>query len=338
MSSMIHIASEIDASKIEFGAVKLLGSGAKSVPLRYEGRNLMIETPSLNVPYGINKFDKTPGAAPKFSLDLSLRGADENEAIGALKDFMEAFDERLVQAGMENSNAWFKMAKPNEEVIKAFYTPLVKVSVDKEGNPKPYPPTFKLALRKRIIRKPGDKEGVPDPAETVSAFDTKFYNATEGNAEFSGDMKLEDVLPKRSQTGVIMQCTGLWFAGGKYGTTWKAVQVRVDSQPEQIRGPAFRSFATDAPDIKAFTARLTAAAPAPTGGSGTGYGGSGYGGYDDEEDAGDVLAAVAPAPVKKVTVAPAPAPEPAFEEEQVAEPVAVPAKKVVKKVVATKKP
>lgn len=338
---MIHIASEIDASKIEFGAVKLLGSGAKSVPLRYEGRNLMIETPSLNVPYGINKFDKTPGAAPKFSLDLSLRGADENEAIGALKDFMEAFDERLVQAGMENSNAWFKMAKPNEEVIKAFYTPLVKVSVDKEGNPKPYPPTFKLALRKRIIRKPGDKEGVPDPAETVSAFDTKFYNASEGNAEFGGDLKLEDVLPKRSQTGVIMQCTGLWFAGGKYGTTWKAVQIRVDSQPEQIRGPAFRSFATDAPDIKAFTARLTAAAPAPTGGAGTGGGYDDYDGYGGGADAdeGSVLAAVAPVVAKKVAApapAPAPEPSPAFEEEQVAEPVAVP-KKVVKKVVTAKK-
>jgi hypothetical protein len=332
MSSMIHIASEIDASKIEFGPVKVLNSGAKSVPLRYEGRNLMIETPSLNVPYGINKFDKTPGAAPKFSLDLSLRGAEENEAVGALKEFMEAFDERLIQAGVENAGSWFKMAKPNQEVIKAFYTPLVKVSVDKDGNPKPYPPTFKLALRKRIIRKPGDKEGVQDPAETASAFDTKFYNATEGNAEFGGDLKLEDVLPKRAQVGVIMQCTGIWFAGGKYGTTWKAVQVRVDSQPEQIRGPAFRSFATDAPDIKAYTARLTAAAPA-TGGAGTGGDGDGY--DDEEEEDGGVVAAVVPAPapaVKKTVAAPAPAPA-AFEEEQVAEPVAVPVKKTIKKTV-----
>jgi len=338
MSSSIHIASEIDASKIEFGPVKVLNSGAKSVPLRYEGRNLMIETPSLNVPYGVNKFDKTPGAAPKYSLDLSLRGAEDNEAVGALKEFMEAFDERLIQAGVENAGAWFKMAKPNQEVIKAFYTPLVKVSVDKDGNPKPYPPTFKLALRKRIIRKPGDKEGIQDPAETASAFETKFYNAAESNAEFGGDLKLEDVLPKRSQVGVIMQCTGIWFAGGKYGTTWKAVQVRVDSQPEQIRGPAFRSFATDAPDIKAFTARLTAAAPvAAAGGAGTGGGYDDYGGgadaEEEEADAG-VLSAVVPAK-KTVVAAPAPAPAPvAFEEEQVAEPVAVPvAKKVVKKVV-----
>jgi hypothetical protein len=335
MASMIRIASEIDISKVEFGPVKTLSSGAKSVPLRYEGRNLMIETPSLSLPYGVNKFDKTPGAAPKYSVDFSLRGADESADVGALKEFMESFDERMVQAGMDNAGAWFKMAKPNQEVIKAFYTPLVKVSVDKDGNPKPYPPTFKLALRKRMIRKAGDKEGVPDPEETVSAFETKFYNAAEGNAEFGGDLKVEDVLPKRAQVGVIMQCTGIWFAGGKYGTTWKSVQVRVDSQPEQIRGPAFRSFATDAPDIKAFTARLTAG-----GGAGAGAG-AGYGGYGGEEeddgDDGSALAAVMPVVPPKVA-APAPAPA-AFEEEQVTEPIAVPAVKKaapVKKVPAKK--
>jgi hypothetical protein len=129
-----------------------------------------------------------------------------------------------------------------------------------------------------------------------------------------------------------MQCTGIWFAGGKYGTTWKAVQVRVDSQPEQIRGPAFRSFATDAPDIKAYTARLTAAAPA-TGGAGTGGDGDGYDDEDAGDDAGGVLAAVAPVTAAKKTVAAvAPAPA-AFEEEQVAEPVAVPVKKTIKKTV-----
>lgn len=337
MASNIRIASEIDVSKIEFGAVKLLGSGAKSVPLRYEGRNLMIETPSMTAPYGINKYDKTPGAMPKFSFDLSLGGADDNAAVGALKEFMEGFDERLVQAGVDNGAAWFKMAKPNQEVIKAFYTPLVKVSMDKEGNPKPYPPTFKLALRKRIIRKPGDKEGVQDAGENVGAFETKFYDAASGMAEFDSGLKIEDVLPKRSQVSVIMECTGIWFAGGKYGTTWRAFQTCVHSKPEQIRGPAFRSFATDAPDIKAFAARLTAAATAPAGGAGDDGDDDGYGGYGG---GGSALAAVMPAAPKPAAVAaPAPAPAPAaepaeFEEEQVAEPVAVPvAKKVVKKVV-----
>ena len=321
MSSMISLPSEISVSKLEFGPVKVLDSGGKSVNIRYEGRNLMLETPSLNVPYGVNKFDKTPGAPVKYSVDLSFRGADDNEEIRGLQEFLEAFDERMIDAGIENADKWFKMKGVSREVIKAFYTPVVKISVDKEGNPKPYPPTFKLALRKRMIRKAGDKSGTPDPADNVGAFDTKFYNAQEKDAkgaiaEFDGGLKIDDLLPKRSQVGAIIQCTGIWFAGGKYGTTWKVVQLRVDSQPEQIRGPAFRS---EAPDIRAFTAAR--------GGAGTG---GGYGGYDDDagDDAGEesVVAAALPVVAPKPAAA-KPAPVATFDEELVTDPIAVPAPK-----------
>jgi hypothetical protein len=318
MSSMISLPSEISVSKLEFGPVKVLDSGGKSVNIRYEGRNLMIETPSLNVPYGVNKYDKTPGAPIKYSVDLSFRGADDNEEIRALQDFMEAFDERMIDVGMENADKWFKMKAPSREVIKAFYTPLVKVSVDKEGNPKPYPPTFKLALRKRIAKK-GE---APDPSENVRAFETKFYNAQEKDAkgaisEFDSGLKIDELLPKRSQVGSIIQCTGIWFAGGKYGTTWKVVQMRVDSQPEQIRGPAFRS---EAPDIRAFTARTGGAAAA------------GYGGYGDDEAGEDeggaeesVVAAALPVVAAKPKVVAAPAAT--FDDENVVDAVVVPAAK-----------
>lgn len=338
MSSMIHSPADIKASKLEFQPVKILDNGGKSVNIRYEGRNLMVETPSLNVPYGVNIFDKTPGAPVKFSVDLSLRGADENEGVRSLQDFLEAFDERMIDAGVENAGKWFKMSNPNREVIKAFYTPVVKISRDAAGNPKPYPPTFKLSLRKKI--KKGEKPDASAASE-VGRFETEFYNAAERDGKgqvvsFDVDSGLETVLPKRSQVTAIIQCTGVWFAGGKFGTTWKAVQVRVDSQPEQIRGPAFKS---DAPDIRAFVAKKLPAAATATaaavGGAGDGYGGA----DDDEEDDDDaeeeasLMAAVAPKAVVVAKPAPAPVPAPAaFEEEAVAEPIPVP-KKVVKKMV-----
>ena len=324
MSSMIHSPSEVSVSKLEFQPVKILDNGGKSVNIRYEGRNLMVETPSLNIPYGVNVFDKTPGAPVKFSIDLSLRGADESEQVRALQDFFEAFDEKMVDAGVENAAKWFKMSNPNRDVIKAFYSPVIKISRDAQGNPKPYPPTFKLALRKKT--KKGEKPDTSSASE-VSRFETEFYNAAERDgkgqiAAFEGGATLESVLPKRSQATAIIQCTGVWFAGGKFGTTWKAVQMRVDSLPEQIRGPAFKS---DAPDIRAFVSKKVAA-------EATG----GYGDYEEEEeedDAEEAVAAVLP-PKKTVAAAPAPAPA-AFVEEEVAEPVPVP-KKVVKKVVAKK--
>jgi len=306
MASMIQSPSDVTVSKIEFTPVKILDNGGKSVNLRYEGRNLMLETPSLSMPFGVNVFDKTPGAPPKYSVDLSLRGADDDEKIRTLQTFLEEFDERLIDAGVENAGKWFKMTNPNREVIRAFYTPLVKVTKDAQGNPKPYPPTFKIALRKK-------KDGVN--------FETDFYDGSvKPLTAFAKDLPIEQILVKRSQATAIIQCTGLWFAGGKFGTTWKAVQIRVDSQPEQIRGPAFRS---EAPDIRAFVAKKLAA-PIEEADD------------DEEEDEEEVVAAVLPraAPVK---VAPVPVPVPvAFEEEQVAEPVPVP-KKVVKKVVTKTK-
>jgi hypothetical protein len=261
----------------------------------------MVEAPSLRIPYGVNVYDKEGPSKLKFSVDFSLGGSDENPDVRALQDFLEAFDECMIDAGMANSNAWFKMPNPSREVIKAFYTPLVKISRDAQGNPKPYPPTFKLALRKK-------KDG---------NFETDFYDGTKQPLEaFDAGTPIEQILPKRSQGTAIIQCTGVWFAGSKFGTTWKAVQLRVDSQPEQIRGPAFRS---EAPDIRAFVAKT--AAPR----------------YEDHADAEeeveeDVVAAVLPKPA---AAKPAAAPVATFEEEQVAEavPVPKPAPKIVKKIV-----
>ena len=323
MSSMISSPSDVTVSKIEFGPVKMLDSGGKTVNLRYEGRNLMLETPSLNVPYGVNVFDKT--GPPKYSGDLSLRGVDEDEKVKALQTFLEEFDERMLDAGVENAGKWFKMTNPNREVIKAFYTPLLKYSRDPQGNLKPYPPTVKVNLRRK-------KDAT---AASASCFETAFYNPAAKDAKgvitaFPGDTPIEAVLGKRSQVTTIIQCTGVWFAGGKFGTTWKAVQMRVDSQPEQIRGPAFKS---DAPDIRAFVSK---AVVAKASGSSAGAG-AGYGGEDEEDDddaeAEEVVAAVVPPKVAvKAVVAPAPAPAPAFDDEAVAEPIPVP-KKVIKKTV-----
>jgi hypothetical protein len=232
---------------------------------------------------------------------------------------MEAFDERLIDAGVENSKAWFKMPTANREVIKAFYAPLVKVSLDKDGVPKPYPPTFKAALRKK----------------KDDTFDASFYNGTtKPLTEYSRDTPIADIFPKRSQATAIIQCTGVWFAGGKFGTTWKAVQVRVDSRPEQISGPAFRS---EAPDISSFMA-AKAPAPAAFGGAGAAPSRAREMVVDNDYESDMASAAIIP---PRAAAPPAPVVEPfadtdldsAFDDDSIVAPVPVPVKKVVKKVV-----
>jgi hypothetical protein len=243
---MIRLPSEIDASTTEFGPVKILDNGGKTVNVSHDGQSLKLETGSLKLPYGLNVFDKTLGAPVKYSVDLSL-----DDSAAELKNFLEAFDERMIDAGVENAQKWFKMPNASREVVKAFYTPLVKYSRDAQGNPKPYPPTFKVNLRPRRFKN-GAPADLPAAANAAARFEAEFYNAAERDAKgnptlFPRDATLDQLLSKRTFVTAIIQCSAVWFAGGKFGTTWSAVQFRVDSQPDQIRGPAFRS---DVPEVR----------------------------------------------------------------------------------------
>ena len=62
-------------------------------------------------------------------------------------DVISQIDEKLLEEGVKNSKSWFK-GDLGRDVVKAFYTPSLKYSKDKEGNVLNYPPNIKLKLRK----------------------------------------------------------------------------------------------------------------------------------------------------------------------------------------------
>jgi hypothetical protein len=132
-------------------------------------------------------------------------------------DMLVSFDERLINAGVENSLPWFKMPNASREVIKAFYTSSIKISLDRDGKPKPYPPTFKVKL----------------PKKKSGAFETEFYDAERRPYE---GVTLEELLVKGASGVFLLQCTGLWFAGSKFGASWKAVQVKMTNVPNHGLG------------------------------------------------------------------------------------------------------
>lgn len=236
MSSNIVPPANFDTTQVTFRAPKILDSGAKQVYLDYEGRPLLTQTASMPLPYGLNVYDK---AGPTtYSVDLSFRGMETDPKVKAFYDMMVAFDELLIEAGIKNSQAWFKMPNASREVIKAFYTPSVKVSLDRDGKPKPYPPTFKAKLPK--------KNG---------AFETSFYDTEKRPYEGVG---VEELLVKGARGVFLIKCTGLWFAGSKFGASWKAIQVKMDSVPERMRGCAILDD-DDAPLVRRSTDDVVAA-------------------------------------------------------------------------------
>ena len=242
MTSTVVQSTDFNVSNITFSPIKLMDSGAKMSYLSYAARPLVMQTASMSLPYGMNAFDK---AGPiKYSVDLSFRGYEEGKdaKVKAFYDAMMKIDEFMVEQGVKNSKAWFK-ADLSKDVVRAFYTPLVRVSKDANGNPKPYPPSFKLNLKK--------KNG-------TDVFDIAAYDMNKQPYNYD-ETPLEELLVKGAQITGLIQCTSVWFAGSKFGLSWKGIQLRVDKLPDAIRGFA---FSDDGESHAAPAPRRQAAAPA----------------------------------------------------------------------------
>lgn len=230
MSKAIVSPKNFDATQVSFTPLKMLDSGGKQAFVNYTydpntRKNLTVQVSTLPVPYGMNVFDK---AGPvKYSVDLSLRGYDENPKVKQIFDMFTRLDEYMIEQGMINSKAWFKAdLTKSPDVVKAFYTPIVRWAKDAEGNVKPYPPTIKVQLRQRDGK-----------------FDVETYD--ENKNELKG-VPLDELLVKGSQITTLIQCTSVWFAGSKFGLSWKALQIRMDKMPDGIRGYAIQDDDEDA--------------------------------------------------------------------------------------------
>ncbi len=300
--SVVSPAS-FSVSKITFSPVKTLESGGKQAYLNYDGRPLVMQVGPLETPFGLSVFDKV--SPPKYSVDLKLRGYDDaanHPKTAKIYEALHALDDFMLDQGVKNAVAWFKGAK-SREVLSELYTPTVKFAKDNEGNLKPYPPTLKLQLKQR--------EG---------KFDTQVYN---DKKQPLTDIPLEDVLVKGAVLTVLMQCTGIWFAGGKYGLSWKAIQIRADKVPDSIRGFAFldedgAAESTPAPRSAAPAAPPAAKAPAN---SFAALHDDSEEEVDDEEALGTASAAAPAAPAKPAVAVPE------LDEDEEEAPVPVPAKK-----------
>jgi hypothetical protein len=306
MSSSIVAPSAFSSSKITLSQLKLLESGGKQAYVNYDGRPLVMQVGSLETPFGLSVYDKaTP---PKYTVDLKLAGYDDavnSPKTAAVYDAMHALDEFMIQQAVKNSRQWFK-ADMNVDMARMLYTPSVRFAKDADGNVKPYPPTLKVQLRQR------------DGKFETAVYDDKKRPLT--------DIPLEDVLVKKAFLTVLIQCTGVWIAGGKFGLSWKAIQIRADKVPDSIRGFAFLD---DGEETAAPAPPQRSAAPLQRAPTAAPKASNQFELLDDDDEVDDEEALAAPAH------RPA-APTPMEDEEEEAEDVA-PAPLPVKKVVTKKK-
>lgn len=195
-----------DAKNITFRPPRILDHGGKIIGVSYKGQPLRIQTPEMVIPYGVSVFED-PNGTSKYSVDFSFRGMEDNEVLAQFHEQMREFEAALINAAIENSMSWFKK-KMSPEVITEFFTPILKRSKNKEtGEPDgKYPDTLKV----KLDTKDGEfrcKAFAPDHSPI--------------------DEPLDSLLVKGTRAKTLILPSFLWFAGGKFGITIKAEQMRV---------------------------------------------------------------------------------------------------------------
>ncbi len=217
MSSPV-LPKSVNVNSIKYSEVKLLKSGAKTVYTNYSTGKLRIQTPVMYLPYGVNEGgyeDKNAKPDPskvekkdkKFDITLSFKGHEENSKIADFLNKVKEIETKIIDDAYEYRQAWFKDDFDNNKAILArLFSPNIKVDKDKTTGKVvgKYPPTIRFKL-------PYDNEN--------DKFNFTSYNM---NGE---SIDLLDIITKLKggKAQLIVELNSIWFAGGKFGCTWKLI-------------------------------------------------------------------------------------------------------------------
>lgn len=212
------LPKNINTANFKYSEVKTLTSGAKSVYINYGTGKLRIQTPVMYLPYGVNeggfedknaKIDPRKGEKKdkKYDLTLSFKGHEENPKIESFLNKLKEIESKVIDDAFENRQPWFKDDYDGQKIIvNKMFSPIIKVDKDKNTGKVvgKYPPTIRFKL-------PYDNEN-----------DRFSFNSYNMNGEV---IDLADILTKLKggKAQLIVELNSIWFAGGKFGCTWKLI-------------------------------------------------------------------------------------------------------------------
>ena len=225
------LPNDFDTSKISFSDVRTLNNGGKTVYVNYDGGKFVMQTPWTYTQFGVREppAEYNDSKTPKFNMEISFANKGKGQQDPILDTFhqkMKEMDELLINSACDTKNSfeWLRKKKLTKEICEALFTPQVRVSRNSDtGEPTDYPDTLKL----KIPYYDGE-------------FKCDLYNP---NGELVTDPPINEAISGRTQVRCLIQCMGLWFAGGKFGCSWKAFQIEYRPSARLV-GYGFRDDGT----------------------------------------------------------------------------------------------
>ena len=226
LTNLITKAKTFEPNDVQYKPPVTNKRGGKSVQLTLYGQPIVLQIP-LMLTWGVNeRVDEQSG---RVTYDMSLqfdptKSPAQREFLGRLKRF-----EEKVKTDACNTKEWFGR-KNSREVIDALMYPVLKYPKLKDGSGEPdydRNPTLKIKLpfwegRFNVELYSMDRKPMYLPPKDNS------QDLNEGRTPSS-------CIPKASYVNGLIQCQGMWFAGGKCGVTWKLVQACV-RPPQRLVG------------------------------------------------------------------------------------------------------
>ncbi len=213
----VLLAKNFDVDNLKYSELKVMKSGAKSIYLNYKGAKVNLQTPILNIPYGvndntqfINKDEARKDEERKYDITVSFKGMDENPKIKQFHDKMKELEQKIIDDAFTNRLVWFKNNySGNKDVVSNMFTPIVKHDKDKITGEyaNKYPPTFKAKIPYNSLENKFDFDCY-DMENNEIVFHDILGNLKGGKAQF------------------IIQLSGIWFSAGMFGCSWKIVSAK----------------------------------------------------------------------------------------------------------------
>ena len=230
MRTPIH-ARDLDLSKITYKIPRDLPNGGSVIYINVDDGPITLQTPKMFCPFGLKDWKGNHS----YTLDVSFKGMETDSKMKQFYDKITELDEKILTDGVSNGTLWLKKTIKNKEVASIIYTKQIRYARDKNGNTdERFPPTFKLKVPSK------ENYFIPD-----------VYNTSKEQID------LNDVETKGATVIAIIQCTGIWTAGGKYGLAWKVMQMIVD--PPSGKKFAFVDLDEEAPAAPAAAGPAAAA-------------------------------------------------------------------------------
>ena len=227
-SSRTIRAHKLDPTQLTYSSPRVLDSGAKMIYVNYtDNERFVVQTPEMVLPFDMSCY--TQGEYPKYTMQMSFRGHEDNEAVNTWLSKLNQIDDKLVSdvvSGTDSENvkyslSWFKKAKTSEEVVRALYSPCVRRSKNKDTGEYDgrFPPTHRIKLPCRVT-----EDGSVN--FTFPVYDKKSREKIDLNVE-----PLETLLKKGTRVTALIRPTSIWITGGgNFGMSWAVEQLKLIRQ------------------------------------------------------------------------------------------------------------